>query len=123
MSSSANSKWIPGLKGKAFKGSVQELQTDGAASCKACFSLYERYGPAYEMTIPFFRLHIINHPTYLENIQKHNSKNYIRGSFARNIFQALHRTSIFITDGQPWQLQRKAATRAFGKQNFEKHIT
>lgn len=122
-SSSANSEWIPGPKGKAFKGSIEELRTDGAASCKAWFSLYKRYGPAYEMTIPFFRLHVINHPTYLEHIQKHNSKNYIRGSFARNAFQTLHRSSIFISDGQAWQMQRKAATKAFSKQNFEKHIT
>ncbi|KAH8425110.1 uncharacterized protein LDX57_002859 [Aspergillus melleus] len=122
-SSSANSKWITGPKGKPFRGSVQELQTGGAASCMAWFSLYRRYGPAYEMTIPFFRLHIINHPTYLEHIQKHNSKNYIRGAFTRNVFQALHRSSIFISDGQAWQLQRKAATRAFSKQNFERHIT
>ncbi|KAI1390435.1 cytochrome P450 [Hypoxylon trugodes] len=122
-SSSANSKWIAGPKSKAFKGSVEELRTDGAASCKAWFSLYQRYGPAYEMTIPFFRLHIINHPTYLEHIQKHNSKNYIRGAFARNVFQTLHRSSIFISDGQAWQLQRKAATKAFSKQNFEQHIT
>lgn len=122
-SSSANSEWIPGPEGEAFRGSVRELQTDGAASCKAWFSLYQRYGPAYEMTIPFFRLHIINHPTYLEHIQKHNSKNYIRGAFARNAFQTLHRSSIFITDGPAWQIQRKAATKAFTKKNFEKHIT
>ncbi|KAK7227543.1 hypothetical protein V2G26_015546 [Clonostachys chloroleuca] len=122
-SSSANSKWIAGPKGKPFKGSVQELQTNGAASCKAWYSLYQRFGPAYEMTIPFFRMHIINHPTYLEHIQKHNSKNYIRGAFARNVFQTLHRSSIFITDGPAWQIQRKAATRAFSKQNFEHHIT
>jgi len=75
------------------------------------------------MTIPFFRLHVINHPTYLEHIQKHNSKNYIRGKFTRNAFTALHRTSIFVTDGKEWQLQRKAATKAFSKQNFETHIT
>ncbi|CAI7604828.1 unnamed protein product [Penicillium pancosmium] len=122
-SASANSKWIAGPKGKAFQGSVQELQTGGAASCKAWFSLYQQYGPAYEMTIPFFRLHIINHPTYLEHIQKHNSKNYIRGAFTRNVFQSLHRSSIFISDGPAWHLQRKAATKAFSKANFEKHIT
>lgn len=120
---SANSKWIPGPKGKAFKGNVQELQTGGAASCKVWYSLYQRYGPAYEMTIPFFRIHIINHPTYLEHIQKHNSKNYVRGAFTRNVFETLHRSSIFVSDGQAWQLQRKAATKAFSKQNFDKHIT
>lgn len=75
------------------------------------------------MTIPFFRLHVINHPKYLEHIQKHNSKNYIRGAFTRNVFGALHRTGVFVTDGKEWQLQRKAATRAFSKQNFETHIT
>lgn len=75
------------------------------------------------MTIPFFRLHIINHPTYLEHIQKHNSKNYVRGAFARNAFGTLHRSSIFVADGPEWQVQRKAATRAFSKQNFETHIT
>lgn len=75
------------------------------------------------MTIPFFRLHIINHPTYLEHIQKHHSKNYVRGAFTRNAFQSLHRSSIFISDGPAWQLQRKAATKAFSKANFEKHIT
>lgn len=75
------------------------------------------------MTIPFFRLHVINHPTYLEHIQRHNSKNYIRGAFARNAFGELHRSSIFIADGPEWQVQRKAATRAFSKQNFETHIT
>lgn len=121
-SSSANRKWISGPKGKPFKGSVQELQTNGAASCKAWYSLYQRYGPAYEMTVPFFRLHIINHPTYLEHIQKHNSKNYIRGAFTRNIFGPLHRTGIFVADGKQWQFQRKAATRAFSKRNFETHI-
>ncbi|CAL5874542.1 uncharacterized protein PFLUO_LOCUS8838 [Penicillium psychrofluorescens] len=122
-SSSANLKWIPGPQGKAFKGNSQELQTNGAASCTAWFSLYKRYGPAYEMTIPFFRMHIINHPIYLEHIQKHNSKNYVRGSFIRNAFGPLHRTGIFIVDGKEWQFQRKSATRAFSKRNFETHIT
>ncbi|KAJ5814857.1 hypothetical protein N7474_006634 [Penicillium riverlandense] len=122
-SSSANLKWIPGPQGKAFKGNAQELQTNGAASCTAWFSLYKRYGPAYEMTIPFFRMHIINHPIYLEHIQKHNSKNYVRGSFIRNAFGPLHRTGIFIVDGNEWQFQRKSATRAFSKRNFENHIT
>ena len=122
-SSSLNSSWISGPKGKALKGNVQELQTNGAASCKAWYSLYEWYGPAYELTIPFFRLHIINHPTYLEHIQKHNSKNYIRGSFTRNVFGALHRSGVFAVDGAEWQFQRKAATRAFSKRNFETHIT
>jgi hypothetical protein len=75
------------------------------------------------MTIPFFRLHIVNHPTYLEHIQKHNSKNYIRGKFIRNVFGPLHRSGIFIVDGHEWQFQRKAATRAFSKRNFETHIT
>jgi cytochrome P450 len=75
------------------------------------------------MTIPFFRLHVINHPTYLEHIQKHNSKNYIRGAFARNAFGSLHRSSIFVVDGKEWQVQRKSATRAFTKHNFENHIT
>lgn len=75
------------------------------------------------MTIPFFRLHVINHPTYLEHIQRHNSKNYIRGAFTRNAFGELHRSSIFVADGPEWQVQRKAATRAFSKQNFETHIT
>lgn len=102
---------------------MDELRTNGAASCKAWYSLYQRYGPAYEMTIPFFRLHIINHPTYLEHIQKHNSKNYIRGAFTRNVFGELHRHSIFVSDGKEWQVQRKAATRVFSKQNFENHIT
>ncbi|KAJ5201958.1 uncharacterized protein N7498_006621 [Penicillium cinerascens] len=122
-SSSANAKWIPGPKGKAFMGNAQELQTNGAASCTAWYSLYKRYGPAYEMTIPFFRMHVINHPTYLEHIQKHNSKNYIRGNFIRNVFGPLHRTGIFIVDGKEWQFQRKAATKAFSKRNFETHIT
>ncbi|KAI1630411.1 cytochrome P450 [Exophiala viscosa] len=122
-SSSANAKWIGGPKGKPFKGNLQELDTHGAASCKAWYSLYERYGPAYEMTIPFFRLHVINHPTYLEHIQKHNSKIYIRGSFTRNMFGELHRTGIFVADGKEWYAQRKAATRAFSKHNFEAHIT
>ena len=75
------------------------------------------------MTIPFFRLHIINHPTYLEHIQKHNSKNYVRGAFTRNAFGSLHRTGIFVADGKQWQFQRKSATRAFSKRNFETHIT
>ena len=60
-STSDNSAWIPGPMGVPLKGNVQELQTKGAASCKAWYSLYRRYGPAYEMTIPFFRLHVINH--------------------------------------------------------------
>ncbi|KAK5061940.1 hypothetical protein LTR44_003315 [Exophiala sp. CCFEE 6388] len=115
--------WIGGPTGKPFKGNLQELDTHGAASCKAWYSLYERYGPAYEMTIPFFRMHIINHPIYLEHIQKHNSKNYIRGSFTRNMFGELHRTGIFVADGKEWYAQRKAATRAFSKHNFETHIT
>lgn len=75
------------------------------------------------MTIPFSRLHVINHPTYLEHIQKHNSKNYIRGAFTRSRFGQLHRTGIFVADGKEWQVQRKAATRAFSKKNFETHIT
>lgn len=74
------------------------------------------------MTVPFFRMHIINHPIYLEHIQKHNSKNYLRGSFIRNAFGPLHRTGIFIVDGKEWQFQRKSATRAFSKRNFETHI-
>lgn len=122
-SSSANGGRIPGPKGKAFTGSAGELQTNGAASCKAWYSLYERYGPAYEMTVPYFRLHIINHPAYLEHIQKTNSKNYIRGAFTRNVFGRLHRSGIFVADGKEWQMQRKSATRAFSKQNFETHIT
>lgn len=122
-SSSANSKWISGPKGRPFKGNLQELDTNGAASCKAWYSLYERYGPAYEMTVPFFRMHVINHPRYLEHIQKHNSKNYIRGLFTRNTFGQLHRTGVFVADGKEWHLQRKAATRAFSKNNFETHIT
>lgn len=68
--SSANKAFISGPEGRFLKGSVQELETKGDASCVAWWSLYERFGPAYEMTIPFFRLHIINHPTYLEHIQK-----------------------------------------------------
>ncbi|KAL1412260.1 hypothetical protein Q8F55_000003 [Vanrija albida] len=122
-SSSANSSWIPGPKGTMFRGNVGELDTKGESSAKAWMSLYKRYGPAYEMTIPFFRLHIINHPTYLEHIQKHNSKNYIRGAFTRNVFGALHRTGVFVADGKDHQLQRKVATRAFSKKNFETHIT
>ncbi|KAF3022528.1 hypothetical protein E8E14_012170 [Neopestalotiopsis sp. 37M] len=122
-SSPRNSKVIPNLKGKPFVGSAHELQTQGAASCKAWYRLYQRYGPAYEMTVPFFRLHVINHPIYLEHIQKHNSKNYVRGAFTRNMFATLHRTGIFVADGQEWQVQRKAATRAFSKKNFETHIT
>lgn len=122
-SSPRNSNAVPILQGKPFTGSAHELQTRGAASCKAWYSLYQRYGPAYEMTVPFSRLHIINHPTYLEHIQKHNSKNYIRGAFTRSRFGQLHRTGIFVADGKEWQVQRKAATRAFSKKNFETHIT
>ncbi|CAG9956541.1 unnamed protein product [Clonostachys rosea f. rosea IK726] len=122
-SSSANGDWIPKPRGQAFKGNSQELQTKGAASCKAWYSLYQRYGPAYEITVPYFRLHVINHPRYLEYIQKTNSKNYIRGAFTRNVFGKLHRSGIFVADGKEWQTQRKAATRAFSKQNFERHIT
>ncbi|KAF9890080.1 hypothetical protein FE257_006241 [Aspergillus nanangensis] len=122
-SSSANHKWIGGPNGKPFLGNAQELQVRGAASCKAWWSLYQRYGPAYELTLPFFRMHVINHPTYLEHIQKHNSKNYIRGNFNRNVFRELHRTGIFVSDGKEWQLQRKAALRVFSKQNFDNHIT
>ncbi|KAJ3538853.1 hypothetical protein NM208_g5727 [Fusarium decemcellulare] len=122
-SSSANGNWIPKPKGQLFKGNSRELQTKGAASCQAWFSLYQRYGPAYEITVPYFRLHVINHPKYLEYIQKTNSKNYIRGAFTRNVFGKLHRSGIFVADGKQWQMQRKSATRAFSKQNFEKHIT
>lgn len=122
-SSSANAKWIAGPPGKSFTGNLQELRTNGAASCTAWYSLYKRYGPAYELTIPFFRMHIINHPTYLEHIQKHNHKNYIRGKFTRNAFSSLHRSGIFVADGMEWQTQRKAASRAFSKRNFETHIT
>lgn len=122
-SSSRNAAWISGPVGQAFKGNTKELDTRGAASCHAWFSLYKRFGPAYEMTIPYFRIHVINHPSYLEHIQKTNSKNYIRGAFTRNVFEALHRTGIFVSDGKDWQMQRKAATRAFSKQNFETHIT
>lgn len=39
------------------------------------------------------------------------------------MFSALHRTSIFVTDGKEWQIQRKAAVKAFSKKNFENHIT
>lgn len=67
-------------------------------------------------------MHIINHPTYLEHIQKHNSKNYIRGAFTRNVFGSLHRSGIFVADGVEWQTQRKAAVHAFSKRNFETHI-
>ena len=122
-SSSANRRWIPGPEGKFFMGNAQELQVRGAASCKAWWSLYRRYGPAYELTLPFFRMHVINHPSYLEHIQKHNSKNYIRGKFNRNVFRELHRTGIFVSDGMEWQLQRKAGLRVFSKQNFDNHIT
>jgi hypothetical protein len=122
-SSSTNSEWIPGPKGSPFTGNLKDLRTDGAASCKTWFALFKQYGPAYELTVPFFRLHIINHPTYLEHIQKNNSKNYIRGAFTRNTFSALHRTGIFVSDGEQWKLQRKVATRAFSKKNFENHIT
>ncbi|KIW53737.1 hypothetical protein PV05_09283 [Exophiala xenobiotica] len=122
-SRSANAKWIAGPKGKPFTGNLHELKTNGAASCEAWYSLYKRYGAAYEMTVPFFRMHIINHPTYLEHIQKHNSKNYIRGAFTRHIFGPLHRSGIFVADGLEWQTQRKAASRAFSKRNFETHIT
>ncbi|OQV04996.1 hypothetical protein CLAIMM_09800 [Cladophialophora immunda] len=122
-SPSANAKWIASPKGKPFTGNLDELKTNGAASCQAWYSLYKRYGPAYEMTVPFFRMHIINHPTYLEHIQKHNSRNYIRGRFARNMFGPLHRSGIFVADGLEWQTQRKAASRAFSKRNFETHIT
>ena len=75
------------------------------------------------MTIPYFRLHIINHPIYLEHIQKTNAKNYVRGAFTRNVFGELHRGGIFVSDGAQWSVQRKAATRAFSKRNFETHIT
>lgn len=68
--SSANESFISGPEGTFLRGSVKELETKGDASCVAWWSLYERFGPAYEMTIPFSRLHIINHPTYLEHIQK-----------------------------------------------------
>lgn len=85
--------------------------------------MYQRYGPAYEITVPYSRLHVINHPRYLEHIQKTNSKNYIRGAFTRNLFGELHRSGIFVADGKEWQVQRKAATRAFSKQNFDRHIT
>ncbi|OAP59732.1 hypothetical protein AYL99_07030 [Fonsecaea erecta] len=122
-SSSANAKWIASPKGKPFTGNLHELRTNGAASCEAWYSLYKRYGPAFEMTVPFFRMHIINHPTYLEHIQKFNSKNYVRGRFARNMFGPLHRGGIFVADGLEWQTQRKAASRAFSKRNFETHIT
>ncbi|OJJ45783.1 hypothetical protein ASPZODRAFT_167512 [Penicilliopsis zonata CBS 506.65] len=122
-SSSANLKWITGPKGSFLKGNLQELKTNGAASCTAWYSLYKRFGPAYELTIPFYRMHVINHPSYLEYIQKTNSKNYIRGAFTRNVFGELHRSGVFAVDGKEWLVQRKAATRAFSKRNFETHIT
>lgn len=105
-----------------FKGNLRDLQT-GGASAEAWFKLYKQYGPVFELTVPFFRLHVINHPVYLEHIQKHNHKNYVRGKFNRNVFGALHRTGIFVVDGNDWYFQRKAATRAFSKNNFETHIT
>lgn len=67
-------------------------------------------------------MHIINHPTYLEHIQKTNSKNYIRGKFTRNAFGTLHRSGIFVADGMHHQTQRRAALKAFSKRNFEDHI-
>lgn len=67
-------------------------------------------------------MHIINHPTYLEYIQKTNSQNYIRGKFTRNAFGSLHRSGIFVADYQQHQTQRKAAVKAFSKRNFENHI-
>ena len=112
-----------GPAGKLLTGNLDSLKTNGAASCVAWYSLYKKYGPAYELTIPFFRMHIINHPDYLEHIQKTNSRNYIRGRFTRNAFGTLHRGGIFVSDGTEWHSQRKAASKAFSKRNFEAHIT
>jgi hypothetical protein len=122
-SSSANAPWIGGPPGRFLRGNTRDLDAKGESSAKLWYALYKRYGPAYELTIPFYRMHIINHPAYLEHIQKTNHKNYVRGAFARLVFGELHRTGIFVADGKEWQFQRKAATRAFSKQNFETHIT
>ena len=109
-SSSRNLNVIPSPKGgKMFKGNLRDLQT-GRASAEAWFKLYKQYGPVFELPVPFFRLHVIDHPIYLEHIQKHNHKNYVRGKFNRNVFGALHRTGIFVVDGSDWYFQRKAAT-------------
>ena len=123
MATSSANAFLPVVPARFLTGNLKTIDIKGQAPIKTWHKLYERYGPAYEVTIPFRRMHIVDHPIYLEHIQKTNHKNYVRGEFKRDVSGDLHRGGIFIADGADWQFQRKAATKAFSKQNFEQHIT
>ncbi|KAM0751316.1 cytochrome P450 [Meredithblackwellia eburnea MCA 4105] len=54
---------------------------------------------------------------------KKNHQNFIRGAFTRHALGQMQRTGIFVSDGQAHHFQRKSASKAFSRKNFESHIT
>jgi len=112
-----------GPRGRLLTGNLSDLDAHGRSAMGRWWDLHKTYGPAYELSVPFFRLVVINHPKYMEYIQKTNFNNFIKGYEAKRNFHQLQRDGIFTSDGQAWYTQRKAAAKAFTKKNFENHIT
>lgn len=60
----------------------------------------------------------INHPVWLEHVQKTQFEHFGRAHLMP-VLGGVQRTGIFNSDGRHWQVQRKAATHAFSRNHFK----
>jgi cytochrome P450 len=81
--------------------------------------------PNFSWTVPpVGRIVFLNHPAYIEHIQKTNFNNYVKGNFLRNAFgDFIGTTGIFVTDGDEWKRTRKMASRVFSAGQFRRVVT
>ncbi|PWN17994.1 cytochrome P450 [Microstroma glucosiphilum] len=81
--------------------------------------------PNFSWTVPpVGRIVFLNHPAYIEHIQKTNFNNYVKGDFLKNAFgDFIGTTGIFVTDGEEWKRSRKMASRVFSVGQFRRVVT
>ncbi|KAM0749900.1 cytochrome P450 [Meredithblackwellia eburnea MCA 4105] len=74
-------------------------------------------GKTLSATLPWKRLISISNPAALEYVQHTNFKNYVKGQDAHDRLSVLGE-GIFASDGEKWNIQRKATSKIFTTSAF-----
>lgn len=78
---------------------------------------------AFTMTLPGMRMVLITKPEHIAHVQKDGFANYVKGPLFRRSMHQVLGEGIFVVDGHPWQMQRKATAKIFTAGNFKGIIT
>lgn len=118
----AAKKWPKGPQGSFLLGNQPEMVANSHRYLDLFMEWRNKYGLGYEITLPGRRIIEANHPVWLEHFQKKAFDKYGKAHLlATN--STLQRTGIFMSDGHPWAVQRKATVQSFSRNHFKGPIS